>query len=219
MHRDDYTWGERAIVISVEGDNEVLKNLGGASIDTLLLLKKYTFAAPADWEAVKASLANVFTSVDTLGLSIYADKKNIQNIKTAFPNQSTLLNFIENETGSSQIELLTQSKSVLEKYFNGQDTLSLKVSGTLVEKDNNLISKEYWKGGVHFVNDGAFSKVLCIKNMQPPSRKNLDEVRGKVVSDYQEFLETVWLDELKAKYPVKVNSKALKDVVKRINEK
>jgi peptidyl-prolyl cis-trans isomerase SurA len=218
-HRDDYTWNERAEVLSIEGENKVLKSLMGSSIDTLFLLRKYAAGTSSEWEAAKTGLAEVFNSIDTLGLSIYANEKYIQKIKTAFHDEVSRVGFIKDETNSSQIELLTQSKSVLEKYFNGLDTLSLKVSSTLLEKDNNLVPKDYWKAGIHFVNDGAFSKILYIRNIRQPGRKKLGEVKGKVVSDYQEFLETTWLNELKAKYSVKVNARAWKNVVKQLNEK
>ena len=218
-HRDDYTWNERAEVLSIEGENKVLKSLMSSSIDTLFLLRKYTVGTSSEWGAAKAGLAEVFNSIDSLGLFIYAHETSVQEIKTAFPDEASRVRFIKDEINSSQIELLTQSKSVLEKYFNGPDTLSLKVSNTLLEKDNNLVPKEYWKAGIHFVNDGAFSKILYIKNIQQPARKELGEVKGKVVSDYQEFLETTWLNELKARYSVKVNARAWKNVVKQLNEK
>lgn len=38
------------------------------------------------------------------------------------------------------------------------------------------------------------------------------DVRGQVVTDYQASLEQIWLDQLRAKYPVKVNQKVLKQV-------
>ncbi|MEQ8810010.1 MAG: peptidylprolyl isomerase [Imperialibacter sp.] len=218
-HRDDYVWNERAEVLSIEGDNKMLESLMGAAIDTLFLLREYTVGTSAEWGAAKAGLAQIFSSIDTLGLYIYTNEKTIQEIKTAFPDVVSRVGFIEDEINSWQIELLTQSKSVLEKYFNGPDTLSLKVSNTLLEKDNNLVPKEYWKAGIHFVNDGAFSRIMYIRNIQQPTRKDLVEVKGKVVSDYQEFLETTWLNELKAKYPVKVNARAWKNVVKQLNEK
>ena len=38
------------------------------------------------------------------------------------------------------------------------------------------------------------------------------DVRGQVTSDYQDVLEKKWIEELKAKYPVTVNKKVLKQV-------
>jgi len=47
----------------------------------------------------------------------------------------------------------------------------------------------------------------------PPAPKNLDDVRGMVTTDYQNYLMSQWLDELRAKYPVTVNQQALSQVI------
>ncbi len=39
-----------------------------------------------------------------------------------------------------------------------------------------------------------------------------EDVRGLVTNDYQDLLEKQWTDELKAKYPVKINEKVLKKI-------
>lgn len=44
--------------------------------------------------------------------------------------------------------------------------------------------------------------------------KTLQEAKGFVVSDYQEYLEKEWLASLKKKYPVKINEQVLKTVFK-----
>ena len=45
--------------------------------------------------------------------------------------------------------------------------------------------------------------------MLPKSTKPLKSVKGVVISDYQSFLEKVWLDNLKSKYSVVVNQELL----------
>lgn len=44
------------------------------------------------------------------------------------------------------------------------------------------------------------------------SPETIDDVKGQVTSDYQNELESKWVEELKAKYPVKVNKKELKKI-------
>jgi len=41
----------------------------------------------------------------------------------------------------------------------------------------------------------------------------LEEIRGKVIGDYQTELENQWVKTLEEKYPVKVNAKAKKYVL------
>ena len=47
----------------------------------------------------------------------------------------------------------------------------------------------------------------------PPSPKNLDDVRGMVTTDYQNYLMSQWLTDLRAKYPVTIDQKVLGEVM------
>lgn len=42
--------------------------------------------------------------------------------------------------------------------------------------------------------------------------KEFKEIKGIVIADYQNFLEKIWIDQLKAKYTVKVNNKVLDNI-------
>lgn len=59
--------------------------------------------------------------------------------------------------------------------------------------------------------------VVNTNNLLEPSIKEYNDVKGKIVSDYQTQLEEEWMDELREKYQVKVNNKALKKVKKDLN--
>ena len=50
--------------------------------------------------------------------------------------------------------------------------------------------------------------IVDILEILPRQRKQLSETRGKVISDYQDYLESSWVSELKKKYNVKLNTKA-----------
>lgn len=59
-------------------------------------------------------------------------------------------------------------------------------------------------------NSASFTYVIRLygKNMQ----RNFEEAKGLVISDYQEELEKNWLQELKKKYPVKINQAVLNKI-------
>ena len=44
----------------------------------------------------------------------------------------------------------------------------------------------------------------------PPQVKKLEEVRGEVLADYQNYLEEQWIEELRDKYAVKMNEEKKK---------
>jgi len=46
--------------------------------------------------------------------------------------------------------------------------------------------------------------VVDVSKMLPEMPKELSEIKGAVISDYQNHLETYWMKELVDKYPIKV---------------
>ncbi|QAA81133.1 peptidyl-prolyl cis-trans isomerase [Aequorivita sp. H23M31] len=58
--------------------------------------------------------------------------------------------------------------------------------------------------------------VVNVKEVLPEGIKELDEVKGRVISNYQTELETQWMDQLRSKYDVEVNNKTLKKVKRQL---
>ena len=59
-----------------------------------------------------------------------------------------------------------------------------------------------------FESEGKYY-VVKVNEILPVMSKELSEIKGAVISDYQAFLEESWLKDLKEKYPVKVNYEVL----------
>ena len=53
---------------------------------------------------------------------------------------------------------------------------------------------------------------VILKKVKAPEPKQLDEARGQITSDYQNYLEKEWIEELKAKYPVEVDEMLLSGI-------
>jgi peptidyl-prolyl cis-trans isomerase SurA len=71
-----------------------------------------------------------------------------------------------------------------------------------------------WKPGTSEVieNNGQFV-VVRIKEVLSPSVKPLNEVRGLVTSDYQQYLERNWISELENKYQVVINRETFNSIL------
>jgi len=80
------------------------------------------------------------------------------------------------------------------------------------------IDKSNFKEGkstyVYKNDDGTFSLVFPTKIYTNAEIKTLDEAKGFAVADYQDFLEKEWNKDLRAKYPMKVEQKALSSIIK-----
>lgn len=79
-----------------------------------------------------------------------------------------------------------------------------------VRGDNKLIDDIEWERGIsgNYLQNGSVLFIEVIQRLYPGA-KNLDEARGLVTADYQNYLEKKWISDLKAKYPVVVDTKVL----------
>lgn len=97
------------------------------------------------------------------------------------------------------------------------DKPNLRIETALYEKtQNEMVDKTDWKAGSVNPQDfnGANNTIVIVRinKIVPPEPKKLDETRGYVVSDFQNELEKQWVDNLKAKYPIKINQSVLKNL-------
>ncbi|MBE9485295.1 MAG: peptidylprolyl isomerase [Bacteroidetes bacterium] len=110
----------------------------------------------------------------------------------------------------------------------GLDTTSgIFVQSSIYAKgDNDFIDKIAWKEGLsesipltkfNGLYDGRShneSSIIfaLVKSLRAPEAKQLNEARGLVTSDYQNYLEEEWIRTLKAKYTVVVHEEVLEDI-------
>lgn len=82
-----------------------------------------------------------------------------------------------------------------------------------ISKKQDVLKHFEIKRGISDVKlvDGSFYIVKIIDIIEP-TQKKLDEAKGLIISDYQTYLETNWIKELKAKYDVKVNEDVLYNI-------
>lgn len=87
--------------------------------------------------------------------------------------------------------------------------------GVFQMDDKEIPSSFTYKNGVSkvFKHNNQFVVVKGIKEVLP-SQQEFDDVKGKIINDYQIQLEKEWLAKLKAKYKVEINQ----DVFKKLKE-
>jgi len=60
---------------------------------------------------------------------------------------------------------------------------------------------------------GQYTVVIAKEVFNTPTAKTLDEARGYVVAEYQDYLEKQWNEKMRREYPVKVNETVFKSMV------
>lgn len=124
------------------------------------------------------------------------------------------LNNLKKQLSSSNQPVDTIANNLIKK-----DPLSLNFTKSLVERgENPKIDSLTWKPGVYEagMKDGRYVLVK-INKVVPPDYKKFDEIRGIIIADYQNYLETEWLKTLKNKYTVKVNEDVVNAMLKNKN--
>ena len=124
-----------------------------------------------------------------------------------------------NNAGKIRKEIQKGSSQEVLKKFN-KETKAISVKELTLEKgrDKNLDAIEWKAGNIsNVVLDKATQSAVFFKieKILPAGDKKLEDARGYVVADYQDFLEKQWIAELKQSYNVKVNKKTFKNLTKK----
>ncbi|MCK4880828.1 MAG: peptidylprolyl isomerase [Bacteroidales bacterium] len=100
------------------------------------------------------------------------------------------------------------------KYCSNDTVPCIIVTRHLVEKGENemIDSRNDVTGPGPVIENEETSTFVIVKGVRSPEPKKLEEARGQITSDYQEYLESEWLKSLKEKYPVTVNQELLERI-------
>ncbi|MDE6792473.1 MAG: hypothetical protein K2J48_05265, partial [Muribaculaceae bacterium] len=155
-------------------------------------------------------------SSDEEGLGKFFDSHK-EDYSWSEPRVKACLVQAVNDSVASEIKSMLTSRplesaiQMINKEFNGK----AKIEKVLVAKGQNpIVDNLYYglnsKSALSSKYPSAF--LFNAKELKVP--EDVSDVRGAVVSDYQNELEKEWIEELRTKYPVKVNSNQLKKVKK-----
>ncbi len=123
-----------------------------------------------------------------------------------------------NKKGGVDLVLYSKSSKVLLANLAAENPLGIQLSeGTFQRGENAAIDQSSWQTGTYTVKDSKDANrfhFVTIHKVMSAANKKLNETKGAVVSDFQNFLETEWMQQLRTKYEVKVQEEALKRLVK-----
>ena len=71
------------------------------------------------------------------------------------------------------------------------------------------------RDGAGSVVDNAGLPELRLGGLDDEEPKTLKEAKGYIVSDYQEYLEKTWLEQLRKKYPIVVDDNVFRSLIKK----
>lgn len=145
---------------------------------------------------------------DTIGLqSFYETQKNKYQWKTR----------VDVVLFSSTNKLMVEKASVLYKKnssvqeikdkLNTKDVINIMASEAIYEEGSVALPKEMplKEGFSNIVKQGDYYYFAKINKVIPPGAKTLDKCKGKVINDYQQYLEQNWVSELKKEFTINIH--------------
>ena len=105
---------------------------------------------------------------------------------------------------------------LLDKFNNKEDTLLTIKEGTWYKGDNPQLDKVQWVPGTIFNKMENSPVIIVIKKISEPGPLPFDEVQSEMITGFQDNLNAEWLKQLKGKYNIKVDSKVLVEVKKKL---
>ncbi|GEO02370.1 hypothetical protein AAE02nite_00340 [Adhaeribacter aerolatus] len=121
-----------------------------------------------------------------------------------------------NRQRAVSLDLYSKDVKVLEQAFNENNPLALQVTKRrFVKGENKILDKVNWQEGTYTLEQDGRVYLIRIDKILPPGYKNLNETRGVATSDYQNYLEKQWVNELRQRYPVVVNRAEVDKLIKK----
>ena len=152
---------------------------------------------------------------DTLGLQkFYESHKN--NYLWTDRIDATILSSTNKDFTKKAQKLLKQGKTAdqIKEQFNTKGAVNVMSNSGVFDENSDALPKELVKkeGVSDIIKDGEYFFVVKVNKKLPAGTKTLEETKGKVISDYQQYLEEKWVDDLKKEFTVKVNQPVFEKV-------
>ncbi|MDN5204029.1 peptidylprolyl isomerase [Fulvivirgaceae bacterium BMA10] len=236
-NRNDYQWKERAkATIYDASKKEIIDELHDLKFDNYFKVPGSKFTVNgADQELVGQltkkidELTPYLKETGHLHFLLEYDRSKLGNVKVIdsiqhYINSIEFINkkkLLSNDrmlgTNGITFHLVSHSSGYIEEAYNKESELRLRIEEGVFEKDENpLLGEIEWGEGTSLVEKNGRFYFVDIQDILPPSPKELKDIKGLVISDYQNYLEKIWIGELKEKYPVTVNEEELNKVLKKL---
>jgi len=159
---------------------------------------------------------------DSIGLADYFSQ-NIDKYKWEERISASVYSCIDLSTAKKVKNLLyklnrgnTDNQTILEK-VNKESPLNLEISTKYFSRgENEYIDNISWKKGISKdikKDDGGYV-LVNVMDVLPAGDMSLNDVKGKVISDYQKYLDDQWISQLRNKYKFSVNKELLYSLIK-----
>lgn len=159
---------------------------------------------------------------DTLGLKNFYEK-NLANYQWKDRVEANVFSSTKEDVIKKAEKYLKKKKSIdfIKENLNKKGSVDIMVKSGIFEiGDVSLPKHENFNVGLTAVShEGNYYFITQVVKKFDKGPKKLEEAKGKVINDYQQFLEAHWVDELKKEFNVKVNQDVFDRVKNELQNK
>jgi peptidyl-prolyl cis-trans isomerase SurA len=178
--------------------------------DGLLL---YDLMEKEIWEKAK---------IDTVGLENFY-RKNIGNYQWKDRIDAEIYSSTDEDIIKKTRKYLRKGENAefIKNKLNTPEKINVMEKSGVFETESNVLPKQAgWKKGVtDIIKEGDYYFVVKVNSTLPKGPKTLNEAKGRVINDYQQYLESTWVNDLKKEFTVQVNRDVFNKVKNQLNQK
>ncbi|RAK22595.1 peptidyl-prolyl cis-trans isomerase SurA [Flavobacterium aquaticum] len=157
---------------------------------------------------------------DTIGLNEYF-QKNIKNYQWKKRYSADILSSTDLKVIEKAQKFLKKGKSIdyIKEQLNKDGKINIMSKSGMYEEDYDVLPQfnNLSKGVSSIVSKDKYHFVVNITDEKPAGAKELTECKGKVISDYQQYLENHWVDELRKEFSININQDVFAKVKNQLN--
>lgn len=159
---------------------------------------------------------------DTIGLQKFYDT-NKANYQWKARVDADVFSSTDEKMVKQAKDYLAQGKDaafIKEKLNVDKKVNIIEKSGTFEQESDALPKQASWKIGISdIIKEGNYYYVVKTNKLLPAGPKTLEEAKGRVINDYQQYLESTWVSDLKKEFTIQVNQDTFEKVKKELNQK
>ena len=156
---------------------------------------------------------------DTLGLKNFYDEHKMEHMWKKRVDVTIASSTNQDMIKKAQAFLKKNEKpQVIKDKLNLNNVINVMTNNGVFEEGSDALPKtmKYDVGVSDVFKEGEYYFVTKVDKILPESVKTLDECKGKIVNDYQQYLEQRWVDDLKQEFIVKINQDVFESVKKQL---
>jgi peptidyl-prolyl cis-trans isomerase SurA len=158
---------------------------------------------------------------DTLGIQEFYNNNRI-NYQWKKRVEVDIFSSTNKSTIEKAMQLLKKgmSNEAMKEKINKEGKVNIMVKSGIYEEDDAILSsfQKVTKGISDIVFKDNYYFILNVREIKEAGPKLFTECKGKVMSDYQQFLESNWVNDLKKEFVVKVQPEVFYAIKKQLQQ-